>query len=82
MIEHAGLDAIVVAVPDDLHYEITTKAIDAGLHVVCEKPLALTAAQARTMYEKAEEAKVKHMTYFTNRWQPLFLYLHQLVTDG
>ncbi len=53
MIEKAGLHALVVSTPDDLHYPITMAALDAGLHVLCEKMLALDAAQARDMYEKA-----------------------------
>src|SRR5437879_5594903 len=47
MIEKGGLDALVVVTPDDLHYPIVMAALDAGLHVLCEKPLALTAAQAK-----------------------------------
>src|SRR5947207_12716253 len=56
MIEQAGLEALVVAIPDDLHYPVTLTALEAGLHVLCEKPLALTLAQAKTMYERAEAA--------------------------
>src|SRR6185295_11043661 len=58
MIAHGDLNAVIVATPDDLHYEITLHALGAGLHVLCEKPLALTAQQAWEMYEKAEAAKV------------------------
>src|SRR5262245_45721189 len=53
MIEKAGLHALVISTPDDLHYPITMAALDAGLHVLCEKPLALDAVQARAMYERA-----------------------------
>lgn len=69
MIEQAGLEALIVAIPDDLHYPVTMAALDAGLHVLCEKPLAFTLRQAREMYERAAAAKVKHMTYF-RRWWP------------
>jgi len=82
MLDQAGLDAVVVATPDDLHYPMTMDALDAGLHVLCEKPLALNARQAREMYEKAEAARVKHMVLFTWRWQPHHLYLKQLVDEG
>src|SRR5512141_1225066 len=40
MIDQAELDAIVVCSPDDLHYAMTMQAIEKGLHVLCEKPLA------------------------------------------
>jgi predicted dehydrogenase len=56
--------------------------LDKGLHVLCEKPLALTAQQAREMAEKAESMGVKHMTYFTLRWQPYARYLAHLIEEG
>ena len=55
MIGQEKLDAIVVATPDDTHYEMTMAALDAGLHIFCEKPVALNASDAKTMYEKAEQ---------------------------
>ena len=71
MIADAGLDAIVIASPDDLHNHMAMDALDARLHMICEKPLALTADHARQMYEKAEAAGVTHMTYFTFRGLPV-----------
>lgn len=82
MIKQAVLDAIVVASPDDLHFPMTMAALDAGLHVLCEKPLALTVSHAQQMTDKAQVAGVKHMVLFTWRWQPHFRYLKQLVDDG
>ena len=82
MIEQSGIEALVVTTPDDLHYLITVSALDAGLHVLCEKPMALSATQAQEMYNKAEAAGVKHMTLFTWRWCPPFHYGHQLVQEG
>lgn len=82
MIEKAGIEALVVAIPDDLHYPVTMAAINAGLHVLCEKPLALSLQQAQEMVERAEKAGVKHMTYFTWRWLPVFQYLHRLIEEG
>jgi len=82
LIERAHVDALVIATPDDTHYPITMEALSAGLHVLCEKPLALTAGQAEEMYQRAEAAGVKHMTFFTWRWLPLYQYLHYLIEDG
>ncbi|MDZ4717392.1 MAG: Gfo/Idh/MocA family oxidoreductase [Roseiflexaceae bacterium] len=82
MIANGKLDAVLVLTPDDLHYEITMAALDAGLHVLCEKPLANTASQARAMYEKAEAAGVVHMAFFTWRWNPYIQYFHNLVEQG
>lgn len=82
MIERGRLDAVVVAAPDDRHKEMTLAAIAGGLHVLCEKPLANSAEDARTMLAAAEAAGVKHMMLFTWRWQPHFQYLKQLVGEG
>jgi predicted dehydrogenase len=54
MLAKTPLDAVVIATPDDLHHPMTLGALDAHLHVLCEKPLALTALQAREMRERAE----------------------------
>jgi predicted dehydrogenase len=82
MLEAGSLDAVVVATPDDLHYPVTMAALDAGLHVLCEKPLALNADDARAMYEKAEAAGVRHMVNFTWRWLPEFQHLRHLIQEG
>ena len=82
MFKHGRLDGVIVAAPDDLHYPMTMAAVKAGLHVLCEKPMASTVAQAQQMLEAAEEAGVKHMIEFTWRWMPHYQYLHRLVADG
>ena len=82
MIKHGGLDAVIVAPPDEFHYEMTLAALEAGLHVLCDKPLAMNAKQAGEMYDKAEAAGVKHMVLFTYRWMPFFQYFHDLIAGG
>lgn len=82
MIERAKLSAIVIGTPDDEHYAMTMDALDAGLHVLCEKPLALNAADAKAMYEKAEAAGVRHMTFYTWRWMPHYRYMRELIQQG
>jgi predicted dehydrogenase len=81
LLEEGNLDAVVVATPDDLHYQMTMEALDFDLHILCEKPVALNAGHAREMYEKAEDKEVVHMVLFTWRWQPHFRYLKQLVDE-
>lgn len=82
MIASGVLDALVVITPDSLHYPITMAGLDAGLHILCEKALAINATQAREMYEKAEASGRKHMVNFTWRWLPHFRYLEQLTKEG
>jgi predicted dehydrogenase len=82
MIETAGLDAVVVATPEDLHHPMVMAAVEAGLHVLCEKPMAFSAAQSAEMLTAAEAAGVKHMVQFTNRGLPHYRYLKRLLEDG
>jgi predicted dehydrogenase len=82
MIEAGGLDALVIATPDHLHYPITMAALAAGLHVLCEKPLARKAWQAREMLDFAELKGLVHMTNFNNRWVPEYRQMRELIAQG
>ncbi len=82
MLDSNTLQAVVVAAPDDEHCAMTMTALEAGLHVLCEKPLALSAADAKAMYDKAEAKGLKHMAFFTWRWMPHYRYMHDLIEQG
>ena len=82
MIAAGGLDAVIVVVPDDLHPAIAEAAAAAGLHVMCEKPLANSLPEARAMAEAVATAKVVNMVLFTWRWQPHWRYVKHLLDTG
>jgi len=69
----AAVDAVTIATPDHLHREPTVAMLRAGKHVMVEKPLATTVADARAMVDAAEEAGVHLMIDFHARWHPLFM---------
>ena len=77
MLEGADLDAVIVATPDDTHHPIAMSALNKGLHLLCEKPLANTLADAEEMARTAERMGVKHMTLFTWRWTPVWVELRK-----
>jgi predicted dehydrogenase len=77
-----GIDAVVIATPNDVHRDIALAAVKHGKHVLCEKPLAMTVEQAREMCSAAEAAGVTHMTAFTYRFVPAMQYLKHLVSTG
>lgn len=79
MMNVENLDAVIICTPEDQHYPMTIYALEKGLHVLCEKPMAFTAAEALEMYRKAEKKKVKHMVNFTMRWIPHFQFLKHLM---
>ncbi len=76
------VDAVIIATPNHTHPQIALAAVTQGKHVLCEKPLALNAADAFAMAEAAERAGVRHMTAFTYRFVPAMRYLHDLVKRG
>ncbi len=82
LLASGGVDAVVIATPNHLHRQIALAAIAAGKHVLCEKPLALNAGDAREMAAAAELAGVVHMTAFTYRFTPALQYLKRLVESG
>jgi predicted dehydrogenase len=76
------IDAVVIATPNDTHRPIAMAAAQSGKHVMCEKPLGLSAAEVRSMYEAARDAGIVHMTAFTYRFAPAMKYLRHLVKTG
>ena len=82
MLDEARLDAVIVAAPDDLHAPVCAHALARGLHVLCEKPLARTAAEARALRDAAARAGVLGMVFFTYRWVPAYRFLRDLVAAG
>ena len=67
LVAGGGLDAIVVATPNVAHHPMASAALDAGLHVICEKPLAMTAALARDLAARARARRRAAMTFYTHR---------------
>jgi predicted dehydrogenase len=82
MIAAGGLDVLVIAAPNALHREPALAAIDAGLHVVCEKPLAMNVAEAREMAARAEAAGRKTLTFFTHRALAAAVQVKRMVDAG
>jgi predicted dehydrogenase len=76
------IDAVVIATPNDTHRPIAVAAARAGKHIMCEKPLGLSAVEVGTMYEAARDANVVHMTAFTYRFAPAMRYLRHLLKSG
>src|SRR2546425_2647179 len=64
MISGGGLDALVIATPNSLHHPQAMAAFEAGLHVICEKPLAMEVGLARGMGARAEAGPRQTPTFF------------------
>ena len=76
------VDAVYIPLPNHMHAEWTIAAARAGKHVLCEKPLALTAAEARRMVDACAEAGVLLMEAFMYRLHPSWVAVRELVAAG
>jgi predicted dehydrogenase len=82
MIQSGEVQAVIVATPNVSHYTITMNALEAGLHVLCEKPLAMNYAEAKAMADLAEQKGVKTLVPFTWSFMPAARYLKELIDGG
>lgn len=75
-------DVVAIATPNDLHHPMTIEALEAGAHVLCDKPLALDARQALEMLNEAESRGRRHIVPFWWRILPVVRRAHELLRDG
>jgi predicted dehydrogenase len=76
------VDAVIIATPNFTHVDIALAALRAGKHVMCEKPLGISADQVRPLLDAAQDSGRVHMTGFTYRFAPSMRYLRHLVHCG
>ncbi len=76
------IDAVYIPLPNHLHRPWTLKALNAGKHVLCEKPLACNANEAREMASAAGDAGLVLMEAFMYRFHPRSLRIKQMVAEG
>jgi xylose dehydrogenase (NAD/NADP) len=82
LLEDSGVEAVYISLPNSLHVEWTVRALEAGKHVLCEKPLTRRAADAERAFEAAERADRMLMEGFMYRHHPQTTRLSALVADG
>ncbi|WP_267393535.1 MULTISPECIES: oxidoreductase [unclassified Sphingomonas] len=77
-----AIDLVVVATPDALHARHALAALDAGKHVVVDKPFALSLAEARAMTGRAQDRGLTLSVFHNRRWDSDFLTLRHLIDQG
>lgn len=82
LVARDDVDLVDICTPPDSHRQMALDALDAGKHVLCEKPIALDAAEARDMAEAAAGRGLVHAVNHEMRYLPLFHELHRRVADG
>jgi predicted dehydrogenase len=76
------IDAVYIALPNSLHREYAVRAARAGIHILCEKPLAVTAADCRKMVRAAERYRVKLMVAYRLHFEACNLQTIALLQSG
>ncbi len=82
MFTSGEIDAVIISTINKTHHPLTIAALDAGLHVLCEKPLAITTAEADEMAARARETGRICLVPFTYRFMPVSQHLKRLVDEG
>lgn len=82
MLADASIDAVLVSTPTSMHYDHATAALQAGKHVMIEKPMTLDLAQAQTLVELAESQGRVLSVFHNRRWDCDFLTVKQAIESG
>lgn len=82
VIEHEDVDLVYVATPPNTHLPYTVAAAAAGKHVLVEKPMAMSAAEAQQMIDACDRAGVQLFVAYYRRFQPHVMKMRELITQG
>ncbi|WNQ12868.1 Gfo/Idh/MocA family oxidoreductase [Paenibacillus aurantius] len=82
LLADSSIDAVYIPLPNHLHKEWTIRAAEAGKHVLCEKPMALTAKEAEEMAEACAKAGVVLAEAFMYRYHPRYTRLKEIIQAG
>lgn len=82
LMDDPAIDAVYIPLPNHLHHPWTLKALSAGKHVLCEKPLACSVQQAQEMAQRAAASGVLLMEAFMYRFHPRSRQIKQRVDEG
>ncbi len=82
LLEDKSIDAVHVCTPNHLHAQIVKDALAAGKHVICEKPLATSVAEAKELVQLAGQTGLRNCTFHNLRFYPLVQHMRRMVEDG
>jgi predicted dehydrogenase len=82
MLDDPRVEVVHITSPNHLHHEQAKAAVEAGKHVVCEKPLAMTSAESAELLELAERRGLVHAVNFNIRFYPTNQHVHGMIAAG
>jgi predicted dehydrogenase len=82
LLERSDIDAVCIATPDFAHTDMVLDALDAGKHVLVEKPMTTSTAEADRIVAKVEETGRKVQVAYNHRWLPVYYQAYALIQKG
>ena len=80
--DNKNIDAVYIGLPNSMHAEYTIRAARAGKHVLCEKPMAISSAECRSMIDACKKANVKLMIAYRVHYDPTYQQMIDMVRSG
>ena len=82
LLEDKDVDAVLIATPLSMHYQMAMDALDSGKHVYCEKAMAYHKEEARNLVKKVENANLAFLVGHQYRYHPLYFKVASLIRSG
>lgn len=80
--DNPAIDAVYIGLPNSMHCEYTVRAAEAGKHVLCEKPMAISSAECRKMIDACRAHNVKLMIAYRVHYDPTWQHIRDLARSG
>lgn len=82
MLDSGLIDLVIISTPPNTHYDWSRAALERGIHVILEKPMALTAAQCDDLLNLAQERDLTLVVYQNRRFDPDYVTMRRLIREG
>lgn len=82
LIARPDIDIVHICTPNHLHYAMSKEAMEAGKHIVCEKPLSMNSEEARELVKIAKERNVANAIHFNLRFYPVVRHVKAMIDSG
>lgn len=80
--DNPAIEAVYIGLPNSMHCDFTVRGAEAGKHVLCEKPMAISSAECRKMIDACRRANVKLMIGYRVYYDPTFLQIQKMLREG
>jgi len=80
--DNPDIEAVYIGLPNSMHAEFTIRAAQAGKHVLCEKPMAISSAECRRMIDACKQANVRLMIAYRVHYDPMWQQIRTLARSG